>query len=129
MLNFIGGNVAKLPSTSLLVTQSGVKTEKMLCLIRTDEIIMHFKNPKLKQQEEGNLQFIKTTQCVCKDIMFLGEGYRYIFECKDGIIFSYEVTRTDYAERAIDVGQTVYAQVTRGILFVLSTLLPVCKIS
>merc|ERR1719408_616429 len=71
---------------------------------------MHFKNPKLKQQEEGNLQFIKTTQCVCKDIMFLGEGYRYIFECKDGIIFSYEVTRTDYAERAIDVGQTVYAQ-------------------
>lgn len=111
VLNFIGGNVAKLPSTSMLVKQSGVKTDKMLCLIRTDEIIIHFRNPKLKQQEEGRLQCIKTTQCVCKDIMFLGEGYRYILECKDGIIFSYEVTRTDYAERAIDVGQTVYAQV------------------
>ena len=31
VLNFIGGNVAKLPSDSLLVRQSGMRTDKMSC--------------------------------------------------------------------------------------------------
>ena len=111
VLNFIGGNVAKLPSDSLLVRQSGMRTDKMLCLIRTDDIVLHLRNPKLEQKEHGRLQCIKTTKCICKDIMFLGDGYRYIIECEDGILFSYEVTRVAYAERALDVGQTLYAQV------------------
>lgn len=111
VMNFIGGNVAKFPSSSLIVKQSGTRTNKKLCLIRTDDIIIHRRNPRLKQKEQKLLQCIQTTKGTCMDIMFLGDGYRYVIECEDGIIFSYEVTRLQYDAKALDIGQTVYAQV------------------